>query len=694
MRTVARRSAAAFLLATALVAWVTPSVADEGMWTFDNPPRKQLKERYGFEPTQAWLDHIRLSSIRVGDGGSGSFVSPNGLLITNHHVGRGQLQKLSTKDRDLVRAGFYAPTLDAELKCPDLELNVLVSMEEVTGKVLGAVKPTMTPKEALDARRAATAQITKESTEKTGLRSDIVSFYNGSEYWLYRYKKYTDVRLVMAPEGQIAFFGGDPDNFTYPRHDIDICFFRAYEDGKPARTENFLKWKTAGAAENELVFVSGHPGSTNRLQTYAQTEYQRDHSYATRLKSYARQIALMKKYAGRGPEQARQAAGTIFGLENSQKVLAGEYKGLLDKDLMAKKFQEEKELRDRVNANPEWKKMYGWAWDTIATVLERQQSTSRRNVGRTVRGRLYSIASQLVQAAEELKKPNGDRQRQYQDASLASMKFRLFSPAPIYPELEEMQIADGLAESIETLGSDDPFLKDILAGRTPEQTAKDLVAGTKLADVAVRKQLFEGGEAAIAASADPMIAVARKVMPLVTEMREWTERYISSSTTAASEALGKARFAVYGKAVNPDATFTLRLSYGSVKGYPMNGTQAPPITTFFGLYDRALSFGNKGDWALPKRFLDRQSAVTLSTPLDFVSTCDIIGGNSGSPVINKAGEFVGIVFDGNIESLPGRFLYDEAANRAVSVHSASIIEALRKLYDAGTLADELEGVKK
>jgi hypothetical protein len=274
------------------------------------------------------------------------------------------------------------------------------------------------------------------------------------------------------------------------------------------------------------------------------------------------------------------------------------------------------------------------------------------------------------------------------------MKFRLFSPAPIYPELEEMQIADGLAESIETLGSDDPFLKDILAGRTPEQTAKDLVTGTKLADVAVRKQLFEGGEAAIAASADPMIAVARKVMPLVTEMREWTERYISSSTTAASEALGKARFAVYGKSVNPDATFTLRLSYGSVKGYPMNGTQAPPITTFYGLYDRALSFGNKGDWVLPKRFLDRQSAVTLSTPLDFVSTCDIIGGNSGSPVINKEGEFVGIVFDGNIESLPGRFLYDEGANRAVSVHSAAIIEALRKLYDAGTLADELEGVKK
>jgi hypothetical protein len=694
MGTLVRRGIAAFCLGIAIAAWVTPLVADEGMWTFDNPPRKQLKEKYGFEPTQQWLDHIRLASVRVGDGGSGSFVSPNGLLITNHHVGRGQLQKLSTKDRDLVRDGFYARTMEEEAKCPDLELNVLVSMEEVTAKVLGAIKQGMTPKEALDARRAVTAQITKESTEKTGLRSDIVSFYNGGEYWLYRYKKYTDVRLVMAPEGQIAFFGGDPDNFTFPRHDIDICFFRAYEDGKPARTENFLKWKTDGAADNELVFVSGHPGSTNRLQTYAQTENQRDNIYPSRLKSIARQIALMKKYSERGPEQARQAAGNIFGLENGQKVMTGEYKGLLDKDLMAKKFQEEKELRDRVNANPEWKKDFAWAWDTLATVVERQRTTARQTGGRTVRGRLFSIALQLVQASEEMKKPNGERQPMFQEANLSSMKFRLFSPAPVYPELEEVQIADGLAESIGNLGSDDPFLKEVLAGRTAEQTAKELVAGTKMMDVAVRKQLFEGGEAAIAASSDPMIQTARKVVPMLNETRRWTERNVSGSAMAASEALGKARFAVFGKSINPDATFTLRLSYGSVKGYPMNGTQAPTKTTLYGLYDRALSFGNRGAWSLPKRFVERESALKLSTPLDFVSTCDIIGGNSGSPVINREGEFVGLIFDGNIESLPGRFLYDESANRAVSVHPAGIIEALRKVYDAANLADELEGVKK
>ncbi len=693
MRTMARRTFAALCLGFAVSAWTAPLLADEGMWTFDNPPRKQLKERYGFEPTQQWLDHIRLSSVRVGDGGSGSFVSPNGLLLTNHHVGRGQLQKLSTKERDLVRDGFYARTPAEELKCPDLELNVLISMEDVTARVLASVREETTPKEALDARRVVMAEIARESTEKTGLRSDIVTLYNGGEYWLYRYKKYTDVRLVMAPEGQIAFFGGDPDNFTFPRHDIDICFFRAYENGKPAQTENFLKWKTAGAADHELVFVSGHPGSTNRLQTYAQTVYQRDYTYPLRLKSTARQIALLKKFSERGPEQKRQAAGSIFGLENSQKVLTGEYQGLLDKNLMAKKFQEEKDLRDRVDANPEWKKQFGWAWDTIATVLERQKSTTRQTAGRAIRGRLYSIALQLVQAAEEMKKPDGERLSAFQDAHLASTKFRLFSPAPLYPELEEMQIADGLAESIETLGSDDAFLRQILAGRTVEQTARDLVSGTKVMDVAFRKQLFEGGEVAVAASADPMIQVARKVLPLLNETRKWTERYVTGPMTVASEALGKARFAVFGKTINPDATFTLRLSYGSVKGYPMNGTQAPTKTTLYGLFDRALSFNDQGAWVLPKRFFEREAKLNLSAPLNFVSTCDIIGGNSGSPVINREGEFVGLVFDGNIESLSGRFLFDETANRAVSVHPAAIIEALRKVYDATGLADELEGVK-
>ena len=692
MHTSARRALAGFCLGVAMVMWALPSPAGEGMWTFDNPPRKQLKEVFGFEPTQAWLDHLRLASVRVGDGGSGSFVSPNGLLLTNDHVGRGQLQKLSTKDRDLVAEGFYARTMAEELRCPDLELNVLMSMENVTDRVQAATAGAASPREALDARRSVTAAIAKEASEKTGLKADIVTLYNGGEYWLYLYKRYTDVRLVMAPEVQIAFFGGDPDNFTFPRHDLDITFFRAYENGMPANTSQFLKWKIAGAKDGDLVFVSGHPGSTNRLQTYAQTEYQRDFAYPARLKSYARTLELLRKYSARGPEQARQAAGTIFGMENGKKASEGEYRGLMDKELMAKKFQEDKDLRDRVNANPEWKKAYGWAWDTIATVLERQKSTSRLATYRTVRGRLFQTALQIVQAAQELKKPNGERQAPYQEANLPGLKFRLFSPAPVYPELEEVQVADGFAEALENIGADDPFLRAALGGRTPQAAAHELVAGTALGAVDVRKQLFEGGEAAVTASKDPMIQLALRLVPTLTENRRWTEKFITGPTTAAAEAIGRARFAVYGKSVNPDATFTLRLSYGTVKGYPMNGTKAPAMTTLYGLYDRAAGFGNRGAWELPKRFTDAAGKVNLATPLNFVCTCDIIGGNSGSPVVDRDGAFVGLIFDGNIESLPGRFMYDEGSNRAVAVHPAAISECLRKLYNAAPLADELEGV--
>ncbi len=664
--------------------------ADDGMWTFDNPPRKLLKDRYGFEPTQQWLDHIRLSSVRFNDGGSGAFVSPDGLVLTNHHVARGQLQKMSSKQKDYVADGFYARTQKEEIKCTDLELNVLVSMENITDRVRAALKPEMTPKQAFDARKAVTANISKETKEKTGLQADIVPFYQGGEYWLYCYKKYTDVRLVMAPEMKIAFFGGDPDNFTFPRYDIDMTFFRVYENGKPVKSEHYLHWNDKGAADGELVFVSGHPGSTNRLQSFEQIVYQRDYGYPERLKAYQRRLALLKEYSKRGPEQARQAAGQIFGIENGQKASLGEYAGLQDKDLMVKKAAEDKDLRDRVNANSEWKQKYAWAWDSLSVVMDRDRANAKVRGPRRIPRGLYNFAAQLVQAADELKKPNGERLSPYQDANLESTKFRLFSPAPVYTELEEVQLADGLQEALEKLGADDPFIKIVLDGKAPADVARDLVKGTTLVDPAVRKKLFDGGESALAASTDPMVVLARKLAPMTKEAREWDEKYVAGIRTSANEKIGEARFAVYGKNTYPDATFTLRLSYGPVKGYPMNGTIAPSKTTFYGLFDRAFSFDNKGDFRPPQRYLDNISKLDLSTPLNFVSTCDIIGGNSGSPVVNTKGEYVGLIFDGNIESLPGRFLYSETANRAVAVHSAAIIEVLRKLYDAGDLADELE----
>ncbi len=680
------RTIAALILALFVV-----SLADEGMWTFDNPPKKQLKEKYGFDVTQEWLDHVRLSSVRFNDGGSGSFVSPNGLVMTNHHVGSGQLQKMSTPEKDYIKTGFYARTTAEEVKCVDLELNVLMELENVTDKVMAAIAGK-NGGEAMMARRGTLAQLQKESNDRTGLRTDIVTLYNGAEYWLYRYKKFTDVRLVMAPEKQIAFYGGDPDNFTFPRYDIDMCFFRVYENDKPFNTPHFLKWKTAGAADGELVFTSGHPGSTNRQQTYAQIEYSRDYQYPARLATFKRTIAALKRYSALGEEQQRRADGMIFGYENSQKAMTGEYQGLLDKNLMAKKLQGETDLRAKINANPELKAKFAWAWDSVASVMNKTKSRFKELTYRGLAGSLGGRALTIARYAIESKKPNGERLPQFQDAMVKTTLENLYSPAPVYADMEEALMADRFKEAQEMLGNDDPWVKAVLNGKTPEEAAKYYITGTKLADPAFRKALIEAGETEIMNSTDPLVALARVIVPIGDEMRAWQDKNISGVIAMASEATGKARFAAYGKELPPDANFTLRLSYGQVKGYPMNGTIAPSMTTMYGLYDRAHSFANHKDFELPQRFKDGVSKLTLSTPMNFVSTNDIIGGNSGSPVINAKAELVGLIFDGNIESLPGRFTYSEEKNRAVSVHPGVMIETMRKLYDANILADEIEGI--
>lgn len=666
--------------------------AEEGMWTFDNPPRQQLQEKYGFTPTQEWLDHIRLSSVRFNDGGSGSFVSATGLVLTNHHVALGQLQKVSSPQKDYVADGFLARTPEEELPCPDLELNVLVSMEDVTARVLAAVKPGMSEKEANDARKAAIAAIERESMEKTGLRSDVVTLYQGGEYWLYRYKKYTDVRLVFAPEQQIAFYGGDPDNFTYPRYDLDMALFRVYENGKPVKPQHYLKWNPEGAKDGELVFVSGHPGSTNRLYTMAQLETLRDVSYPLRLEGIERRLAVARAYAARGKEEARQAAGLIFGLENSKKALTGEYQGLQQPQIFQLKAKQEGELRQKVAANPAWQKEFGQAWEAIEKAEKLYRERAREATYRRLGGyRLPQIALNIVQLVAEVKKPDGERLEGFHESQLPSLKFRLLSPAPIYPQFEEVLLADALKESLEKLGPEDPFVKAALAGQSPEEVAAQVIGGTQLADPEFRKKLIEGGEAAVAASTDPLIALARRVDPILRQERKWYEDTIQSVERSAGEKIGKARFAIYGKSLYPDATFTLRLTYGTVTGYPYNGTVAPSKTTFYGLYDRAESFDFKPPFHLPQRFLERREKLNLATPLNFVCTCDIIGGNSGSPVVNRRGEIVGLIFDGNIESLVGRFVFDITANRAVAVHTAGMTEALRKLYDAEFLLQELLG---
>ena len=682
------------LLPAALLLAVTPVIrAEEGMWTFDNPPLKQLAAKYNFHPTQAWLDHLRLSSVRLNDGGSGSFVSPNGLLLTNHHVARGQLQKNSTAEHDYLRDGFYAATPDAEMKSADLEVNVLVGMEDVTARVQGAAKGISDEAKALKAREAEVAAITKESKDKTGLRSDVVSFYQGGEYWLYTYKAYTDVRLVFAAEQQAAFFGGDPDNFTYPRYDLDMALFRVYDNGKPLNTDNFLKWSAKGAAPGELIFISGHPGSTERDDTVAQLLVQRNVIGPAVTEYLQRRIATAQAFAAKGPEQARLVGSTIFGLQNSLKVYLGRADALADKAILAKKQAEEADFRAKVAANPAWQKAYGDAWDTIAGAEDKVKPEIKGQIFRRADSQLFNLALTIVQYSAEIKKPDGERLPQFHDAGLDMLKFRLASPAPIPLTTEKLFMTSALKLGEEKLGKDDAYVQAILQGGDVDTTVNALVDGTKLGDPAFRKSLIDGGEAAVAASTDPMIVAARRVDPIVRETNRRMRDTIASVLTPAGEKLGKARFLVYGKDAYPDATFTLRLSYGTVDGYPYNGTIAPPFTTFYGLYDRAASFSNKAPFDLTPKEAAGRDKLDLSPPLDFVSNGDIIGGNSGSPVVNRDGELVGLIFDGNIESLAGDFVYDGSRNRAVAVHSAGMIEGLRKLYGAGALADELEGKK-
>jgi hypothetical protein len=682
----------ALLLSAVLLLAAAPLIhAEEGMWTFDNPPLKLLKEKYNFTPTPVWLDHLRLSSVRLNDGGSGSFVSPNGLLLTNHHVARGQLQKNSSAAHDYLATGFYATSPDQEMKSADLEVNVLVGMEDVTTRVQGAAKGIADDAKALKAREAAIAAIEKESKDKTGLRSDVVAFYQGGEYWLYTYKAYTDVRLVFAPEQQAAFYGGDPDNFTYPRYDLDMALFRVYDNGKPLHTDNFLKWSAKGAAPGELVFISGHPGSTERDDTVSELLVQRDVVGPAVTEYLERRIAAAQAFAVQGPEQARLVGSTIFGLQNSLKVYIGRKDALADPAILAKKQSEEAEFRAKVAANPEWQKAYGDAWDTIAKVEEQVKPEIKGQIFHRTDSRLFGLAQTIVQYVVEIKKPDGDRLQQFHDAGLESLKFQLMSPAPIEIATEKLYMTNALKLGEEKLGRDDAYIQAILQGGDVDPTVNSLIDGTKLADPAVRKSLIDGGEAAVAASTDPMIMAARRTDPLVRETTRRLRDQYGSVLTKEGEKLGKARFLVYGKNTYPDATFTLRLSYGAVIGYPYNGTIAPPFTTFYGLYDRAASFSDKPPFDLTPKEEAGLKNLDLSTPLDFVCSGDIIGGNSGSPVVNREGELVGLIFDGNIESMAGDFVYDGTKNRAVAVHSAGMMEGLRKLYNAGALADELEG---
>lgn len=665
--------------------------AEEGMWTLDNLPLTQLKNKYHFTPESEWLERVQKASVRFNDGGSGSFISRTGLVLTNHHVAVGQLQKMSSETKDYVKDGFYARTQAEEMKCPDLELNVLWSMQNVTPSIKKAVAG-LSGEKALRARKAEMAKIEKENMDRTKLRSDVVTLYQGGEYWLYSYKKFRDVRLVIAPEKQIAFYGGNYDNFTYPRYDLDFAIFRVYEDDKPITPPYYFPINEKGAGEGELVFVSGHPGTTKRFITYSQYLFNRDYFYPVSLELIEGIIGTLERYSKKGAEAQRRAAILKFSYENSLKAYEGEYKGLCDKDFTLRFEAREKKLRAAVQASPELRREAGNAWDTIAQAQKKISSRYREMTFKRLRGyKLPQMALSMVFFIQETKKPDGERLDGYHESQIDTWKYINLSPAPIYADLEEYILAFYLKKSQQKLGEQDSFVKKLLAGKTPEARAHELIAGTKMADPAFRKSLIDGGQKALDSTSDPLMKLAISIEPQVRELLKWSESVNDGEITPASEAIARARFKVYGKTTYPDATFTLRLAFGKVCGYPMNGTMAPPITTLYGLYDRYYSFKDKEDWMLPARYLERKASLDLSTPMNFVSQADITGGNSGSPVINKAGELVGLIFDGNIESLAGRFIYSDKADRAVAVHSAAIMEALRKLYDAEKLVSELEG---
>jgi len=673
-------------IALILVFAVTTTSADEGMWLFDDLPTGHLQQRYGFEPTQEWIDHIRLSCVRFNSGGSASFVSSDGLVLTNHHVASDTLYKLSTAEHNYNQDGFLARTHEQELQAPDLEINQLVAIEDVTDRVNAAVQSEMSPDEAHRARRAIMAEIEQQSLDQTGFRSDVVTLYGGGRYHLYRYKKYTDVRLVWAPESEIAFFGGDADNFEYPRYCLDVTLMRAYEDGQPARVDHFLSMAAgSGIKDGELVFVAGNPGRTQRILTVAALEYQRDDRVPYVLDFLRRREVLFQQFALEGDEQKRRVQDDLFGIQNSRKSYQGEIQGLQDPKFMKDKRLRETQLMAAIAADGERAETLE-AWNTIEQVHRQRSQQLGQNA--EFAGQYYRIANQLVHMAEEDLKPSAERLREYRDSNRESLEQQLFSPAPIYDDLERLKLADSMALFVERRGGDHPLVSEALRGQSPRERAAELVQATQLRDVELRKALSSGGKEAIDACDDPMIELAQAMSSDYRRLREMSDEGEELERQAYAE-ITRAKFDVEGTDTYPDATFTLRLAFGTVSGYHVDSDWVAPWTTIGGAFDYETARGGRDSWVLPASWKEHQGAMDSTLPLNFVCTADIIGGNSGSPVVNRRGELVGIIFDGNIQSLTADYMYSDESARAVSVAAAAVREALRVVYDADSLAEEM-----
>jgi hypothetical protein len=665
--------------------------ADEGMWLLNQFPAAAVQAKYGFTPTQAWLDKVRLSSARLAGGCSASFVSAQGLVMTNHHCAHSCIEQLSTADKDFVKNGFFAARGEDELRCPEMEVNQLTGIRDVTDELNTATRG-LEGKAFNDALKAGMTRLEKACATAEDVRCDVVSLFQGGRYHLYTYRRFQDVRLVFAPEFAMAFFGGDPDNFMFPRYDLDLTFVRVYRDGKPVRMEHYFPWAPAGVREGELTFVSGHPGRTSRNLTVAELENLRDFGIPERLFRLSELRGMLTEFQGRGPEQARTSNSMLFSVENGLKALKGRREALVDGEFFATKVTAEQALRAKVAADPALQAQYGKAWDEVARAVVAGRNL-RKPFGmlegaQGFMGDSFSIARTLVRAAAELPLSNEKRLREFTDAQLPQLKQQLFSTAPIHDEFEVALLTFSLTKLREVLGPDAPVVQQVLGKDSPAAVAARLVAGSTLKDVAARKVLFEGGQAAIAASRDPLVQLALAVDPEARAVRRRYEDEVESVLKKNAELVARARFAVQGTSSYPDATFTLRLSYGAVEGYEENGARVAPLTTLGGAFKRHTG---SDPFALPPRWLAARERLALDTPFNMATSNDIIGGNSGSPVINRDAQVVGLIFDGNIQSLGGDYGFDPAANRAVAVHSAAILEALDKVYGATRLLEELRG---
>jgi hypothetical protein len=682
----------ALLIALFTFATIPVSALDEGMWTFNNVPRADIKQKYGFDVTDEWLRKVQLASVRF-PGGSGSFVSPNGLVLTNYHIVEDYVGELSSAAKDYAKEGFVAHSPAEEMKVPGLGIDVLMSLDDVTDRVNAAVKSGASAVEANAARRAAITAIEAESTKATGFRSDVVTLYQGGQYNVYRYKRYTDVRLVFVPEFQAAFFGGDPDNFNFPRFNIDMALVRVYENDQPMKVENYFKWSKTGAKTGELVFVTGHPGSTSRLNTVAHLESLRDVSIPLVIRMLESRRTMLKQYMTLGEEQTRRAQNELNSIENALKVYKGRVVGLQDPKLMAKKQKFEQALRNSVEANATMKKEYGDAWDAIGKARKDLATYERDrrflDLAAGFNTQLFGIARALVRLADESEKPNDKRLPEYADARRAALEAAIYSTPTYYDDFERLKLANSLQFLQSEYGADSPFAKKILNGKTPEARAAELLDGTKLKDVEYRKQVVAAGVRMTHSGDDPMIELARSIDKEAREVRKRYDDEVVAVERGNYAKVARALFEQQGTKIYPDATFTLRLSYGAVRGYTENGKQVPPFTTLAGLYSRSNQFHHAFPYNLPPRWMSAQKAINPKTPFNFVSTNDIIGGNSGSPTINKDRELVGLIFDGNIQSLVGDYDYDESVNRSISVDVRGMLEVLRKVFGANEVADEL-----